>query len=1303
MQLVLELIGVGMCLVNGSGTIVDANALFLDVFGLARCENVINYALTEVLHTENAPEHGDRIEHGRNMSLLNLHVRTKMLSNGKKLYIFEPDDKGRFLSYLSHEMRSQLNGLLGFMGRLQTAPVLASGNKRMDTYLSFMQMCGKDLLRFADDLFDYVQLDTNVLVLDSTTFSIQTTLKSMEAALIPLLKDAVTLNFHLDANIPVALVGDETRFRQITHNILSNAIKFTNHGTIDLKISAERLDSKLVQLDMSVQDSGIGISEDNLLHLFEIDYRTPEIRSSGGMGFGLCLAQKLVQLMGGRGIEVESDLDKGTKFRFDIKLEMGTKSTEHLNPLSRLKTRLDIYKLVSKQRIIFVDDDRVNRAYARELFREFPPKDLLLLQSGKEVLDTLDTMEEKIDLIIIDCYMPIDNGFCTTKKIIEWCNENNLSVPRIVAMSASPLSQSSLKLAGMSDFILKPYSLARLLEAITKIVLTGEEFVYQGTREIFHEALEQSFGEIKEAWDNKDWTRIHRLAHDAKSFAQYLEKKHVYQAARDIEVHGLETKNNGLIERFLSLQSSLRSRTGFRELVVRAKGDLETGNWEAYDDVILKMEPVSGDSGLDPDILQWLLSSARRYLQKKDTRRASLLLDHVLVELDDGDKMGSVVLLGMNIEDKRTIEATQDFATYMFDSIQAFIDSLVDVSIVVMNSNCIRHSEDIITIKSAIPSEVPILLQPQENETLDCTFSLHVDGFIPVILTPGDVSLFPHYISQKKTTNWGTHRITTSSRYTNNNRKMLIIEDNPVHAKFMRRMCEQYGQYECSLAKDGKQGLNIAKEYDYDLILVDVLLPDMHGYDLIENLRTLIPECSPIIMVSGSDDVSIAHLCMQKGADGYVVKPLRPLSVHNFYFHTLKRYQDVNEGHAERLKTETAMRIETQRKMRLADNDLYHLMKNIFGGMLGLLDVYEDKPIGSVEKSEIIQEIAEMCISGQDICHYRKLFNDVVDKSYVPQYEAVSTQMLLRQLGRRFSLKYPDPCIKGEYLLKVDRRILHIILNNAVSNARKYGSKKDKPHLEIYFQGSNDLQLDVWNAPGDRHASLVEKDRAPGGLSHLFLDQERGDMPTFYSDGTGLATSQKCAETVGYNLCLSAKTKGVCLSIYMPGVVVGATEKETTSSTPVDRDDRFSWRDKCICFIDDSRLIRRSYMHFIQRTHCRGRVLGQNETEIEDAGDLIMAEKPDIVVIDQNLESPEKHRDSNGSIRMVRLGTNLSTELKARGFSGLLVARTANNSGQNIPLYLECGFDLIIGKDVRLKPMQVMIEEAYMRKFPLKT
>ena len=98
-----------------------------------------------------------------------------------------------------------------------------------------------------------------------------------------------------------------------------------------------------------------------------------------------------------------------------------------------------------------------------------------------------------------------------------------------------------------------------------------------------------------------------------------------------------------------------------------------------------------------------------------------------------------------------------------------------------------------------------------------------------------------------------------------------------------------------------------------------------------------------------------------------------------------------------------------------------------------------------------------------------------------------------------------------------------------------------------------------------------------------------------------------------------------------------------------------------------------------------------------------MAEKPDIVVIDQNLESPEKHRDSNGSIRMVRLGTNLSTELKARGFSGLLVARTANNSGQNIPLYLECGFDLIIGKDVRLKPMQVMIEEAYVRKFPLKT
>jgi hypothetical protein len=285
-------------------------------------------------------------------------------------------------------------------------------------------------------------------------------------------------------------------------------------------------------------------------------------------------------------------------------------------------------------------------------------------------------------------------------------------------------------------------------------------------------------------------------------------------------------------------------------------------------------------------------------------------------------------------------------------------------------------------------------------------------------------------------------------------------------------------------------------------------------------------------------------------------------------------------------------------------------------------------------------------------------------------------------------------------VMTVDRRILLIILNNAVSNARKYGGKDPRPRLSIITR-STDVDIRLWNAPGDRHAELLERaenQRPRGSLDYLFIE-DRTPNRCLFSDGIGLVTARKCAAAVKYRLSMRIDPSGVTFRIDIPNGCPAELKpaKNRTNASATYQAGGLDWSGIRICFLDDDQLIRKSYDHFIRKVGCTGLVMGATDHEIETFSDRVMDRPAQIVVIDQKLESPERRRGADGNICMVRRGTDVCRELLRRGYTGLLVARTANNNGANVQRYCEAGFHLILGKDVRMTAMIRMLEEQYRR------
>ncbi|UZE95276.1 CHASE domain-containing protein [Alkalimarinus alittae] len=368
--------------------------------------------------------------------------------------------KSNFIANMSHEFRTPLNAIIGLTDltlKTELSP------KQLD-YLVKVKSASRTLLSLINDTLDFSKIEAGKMELENITFDLNELLSKIDT-LFQYAANEKNIQFQMQKNINISscITGDPLRIEQVLINLCSNAIKFTEQGSVKVTVSETPVDNESVSLLFSVSDTGIGISPAQQQQLFtsfkQADASTT--RKYGGTGLGLTICKRLVELMGGT-ITLKSKEDQGSTFSFTVICEQSAAPTVETKPDSHQKPPSSTH-LLSGLNILVAEDNLVNQLIAEEVLTGFGAS-VVLADNGKLALDKLNT-DGPFSAILMDIQMPEMDGYEATKHIR--ANPSFKDIP-IIAMTANALSsdrEECLK-AGMNDHIPKPFEPEDVANAI---------------------------------------------------------------------------------------------------------------------------------------------------------------------------------------------------------------------------------------------------------------------------------------------------------------------------------------------------------------------------------------------------------------------------------------------------------------------------------------------------------------------------------------------------------------------------------------------------------------------------------------------------------------------------------------------------------------------------------------------------------------------------------------------------------------------------------------------------------------------
>lgn len=388
--------------------------------------------------------------------------RTKDLADVAERLRETNRQRGEFLATMSHEIRTPLSAILGTVELLLDAPV--EGNQRES--LETIAMSGRTLLGILNDVLDLSKIDAGELGIDEEPFELaavpQQVVRLLSARA---LERGNELSVRIEEGVPARVVGDAIRLQQVLGNFVSNAVKFTEDGYIDLVISSTPFDEERSRILFEVRDTGMGMKTVDVERVF-LPYHQAEgdaEQRAKGTGLGLTICQRLVELMGGR-IGARSKRHSGSVFWMELVLDCADAVAvpEPIGPDS-----------VAGKRALVVDDDTIGRKVtARLLERLGCTVDVAC--DGLEAVQV--TATEHYDVVFMDCEMPVLDGFEATREIRRR-EATTGRYQRVVAMTGHALvgARRACLEAGMDDYVSKPASRAVLSQAILRGAAASDE------------------------------------------------------------------------------------------------------------------------------------------------------------------------------------------------------------------------------------------------------------------------------------------------------------------------------------------------------------------------------------------------------------------------------------------------------------------------------------------------------------------------------------------------------------------------------------------------------------------------------------------------------------------------------------------------------------------------------------------------------------------------------------------------------------------------------------------------------------
>jgi len=367
--------------------------------------------------------------------------------------------KSEFLANMSHEIRTPMNGIIG----ITNIAMKKETSDSQKEYLVKIDQSAKSLLRIIDDILDFSKIEAGRLEIEKAEFNVSTVLNDIRnITSFSVSQKSIEFYIEMSDKINFSVIGDSLRLRQVLLNLTSNAIKFTQRGSVTISVDVASINGNNAELLFKVSDTGIGMTEEQASRVFDAFRQadTSTTRKYGGTGLGLAISQTLVGLMGGC-IWVETIPDVGSTFYFTAILET-TELDENLDSDSTDDGEYTVPEELLGARLLLAEDNEINRMIANEVLESVG----FVVDNAVNGLEAVERITKtRYDMILMDLQMPEMDGFTATQIIR--ANSDYEKTP-IIAMTANAMQgdrEKSLQ-AGLDDHITKPLMPKLMLKTI---------------------------------------------------------------------------------------------------------------------------------------------------------------------------------------------------------------------------------------------------------------------------------------------------------------------------------------------------------------------------------------------------------------------------------------------------------------------------------------------------------------------------------------------------------------------------------------------------------------------------------------------------------------------------------------------------------------------------------------------------------------------------------------------------------------------------------------------------------------------
>ncbi|MCR5272053.1 MAG: response regulator [Lachnospiraceae bacterium] len=380
--------------------------------------------------------------------------------------------KSNFLANMSHEIRTPMNAISGMSELI----LRDSEDEEAKKNASMISIAANSLLAIINDILDFSKIESGKLSIVDEPYQLASLINDVSTMIRIKLKDKdVRFEVNINENLPTLVVGDEVRIKQILINLLGNAVKFTNEGSITLNVDFKKTDDDECTLYFAVKDTGIGIKEEDLKTIFEsfTQVDTKRNRSVEGTGLGLAISKRLVEMMGGK-VDVESVFGEGSTFSFFVKSRV-----MNWEPIGKLQDAIISVEheffhttfTAKDAKILVVDDNTMNLRVAEGILKPYGITPICV-ENGMAGIRCFER-KKKIDIIFMDHMMPAMDGVETMKKIRELEGGKDVI---IVALTANALcgAKQLYREMGFDDFLAKPIEPKKMDDILRKYLTQSE-------------------------------------------------------------------------------------------------------------------------------------------------------------------------------------------------------------------------------------------------------------------------------------------------------------------------------------------------------------------------------------------------------------------------------------------------------------------------------------------------------------------------------------------------------------------------------------------------------------------------------------------------------------------------------------------------------------------------------------------------------------------------------------------------------------------------------------------------------------